>query len=159
MVMSRAGVLLMLTGMAAFGQKYTGPRPPKPDTPYLLHATNLVPTEAADAKEQTKKDDITYVIAGVNSSAKTPMASPIFLFQAEKIVPERLQLYKLEAKNGAREITFSKKKRGTPRAIRMEVSRLGSDNLYRIEVDESLETGEYSITPEGSNQVFCFQVY
>jgi hypothetical protein len=26
-------------------------------------------------------------------------------------------------------------------------------------VSESLAPGEYSLTPEGSNQVFCFQVY
>jgi len=42
--------------------------------------------------------------------------------------------------------------------IRIEVSKL-SGNLYRIEVDESLEPGEYSLSPADSNQVFCFQVY
>jgi len=26
-------------------------------------------------------------------------------------------------------------------------------------VSESLEPGEYSLSPEGSNQVFCFQVF
>ena len=40
----------------------------------------------------------------------------------------------------------------------MEATRIG-DKLYRLEVEESLEPGEYSISPEGSNQVFCFQVY
>jgi hypothetical protein len=40
----------------------------------------------------------------------------------------------------------------------MEVTRLDG-GLYKIEVDESLEKGEYSLTPEGSNQVFCFQVF
>jgi len=38
------------------------------------------------------------------------------------------------------------------------VTRLDSD-LYRIEVGESLEPGEYSLSPEGSSQVFCFQVF
>jgi hypothetical protein len=38
------------------------------------------------------------------------------------------------------------------------VTRLASD-LYRIEVNESLEPGEYSLSPEGSNQVFCFEVF
>ena len=33
------------------------------------------------------------------------------------------------------------------------------DKLYKIEVSDSLEPGEYTLTPEGSNQVFCFQVY
>ena len=152
--------VLFLAVPAAFAQKYAGPRPPKPDLPYLLHADNLVPTEASEAKEQTRKDDITYVISGPASSARTPLASPIFLIQAEKLQPERLQLYKLEVKEGQREITFSKKKkRDASRPLRLTVDKLTSDNLYRIEADETLEEGEYSLTPEGSNQVFCFQVY
>jgi len=139
--------------------KYTGPRPPKPDLPYLVHADSLVATEAAEAKEETRKDDILYVVAGANSPVKTPLASPILLMQAVKLQPDRLQLYKLESKNGQREILFSRKKKATAKALIVEVSRIASDNLYRIEVDQTLENGEYSLTPEGSNQVFCFAVY
>ena len=51
---------------------------------------------------------------------------------------------------------FAPKKQ--PKAIRMEATKVG-DKLYRLEVEASLEPGEYSITPEGSNQVFCFQVF
>ena len=142
--------------LTATAQKYTGPRPPKADLPYLKHAENLVPTEAVNAIEQKKKDDILYIIEGANSSVKTPLASPIFLFQAAKLAPERLQLFKLDSKNGHREILFSRK--NPPTAIRVEVTRLASD-LYRIEVSESLEPGEYSLSPEGSSQVFCFQVF
>jgi hypothetical protein len=141
---------------ASAQQKYDGPRPPKPDLPYLKHANNLLPTEAAMAKEEKKKDDTLYVIEGAASPAKTPLASPIFLIQAEKLVPDRLGLYKLDSKSGHREILFGPKK--SPKPIRIEVSRLAG-NLYRIEVDESLDPGEYSLSPEGSNQVFCFQVY
>src|SRR5258708_5844802 len=32
--------LLMLCGVLASAQKYTGPRPPKPDVLYLMHADN-----------------------------------------------------------------------------------------------------------------------
>ena len=53
-------------------------------------------------------------------------------------------------------VIFGPKKQ--PKPIRIEVSRLDKD-LYRIEVNDSLEPGEYSLTPEGSNQVFCFQVF
>lgn len=42
--------------------------------------------------------------------------------------------------------------------FRIELTRLG-ENFYRIEVEDSLEPGEYSLTPNGSNQVFCFQVF
>ena len=63
---------------AAFAQKYDGPRPPKPDVPYLKHADNLIPVEVAQAKEEKRKDDTIYTIEGANSSAKTPLAEPIF---------------------------------------------------------------------------------
>lgn len=154
----RSFVILAFGAFAlAAMQKYTGPRPPKADVPYLLHADNLVATEVTEAKEQPRKDDILYVIAGAGSPVKTPLASPVLLLQAEKLDPGQLQLYKLESRNGQREILFRKKKSNT-RPIRLETTRLASDNLYRIEVDESLENGEYSLTPEGSNQVFCFAV-
>jgi len=142
--------------LTATAQKYAGPRPPKADLPYLKHAESLVPTEAVEAKEEKKKDDTLYIVDGANSSAKTPLASPIFLLLAAKLIPERLQLFKLDSKNGHREIQFSAKH--PPKAIRVDVTRLATD-LYRIEVNESLEAGEYSLSPEGSNQVFCFQVF
>lgn len=142
---------------AASAQKYDGPRPPKPDVPYLKHADNLIPTEALMAKEEKKKDDTTYIVEGASSTAKTPLASPIFLMQAGKVVPDKLALYKLEIKNGHREIFFPAKRQ--PQAIRIVVTRLSADGLWKIEVDESLEPGEYSLSPEGSAQVFCFQVF
>jgi hypothetical protein len=32
-------------------------------------------------------------------------------------------------------------------------------NLYKVEAAQPLEDGEYTISPQGSNQVFCFEVY
>jgi len=148
--------LLLALVFAAPAQKYNGPRPPKPDIPYLKHAENLVPTESGTATEEKKKEDILYVIAGPASTAKTPLASPIFLLETEKLDPDRLGLYKLEVRNGHREILFSPKK--GPKPIRIDVNRI-ADKLYKIEVGDSLEPGEYSLSPEGSNQVFCFQVF
>ena len=143
--------------LAAMAQKYDGPRPPKPDLPYLKHADNLIPTEAVTAKEEKKKDDTTYVIDGAGSTAKTPLASPIFLMQAGSVPPDRLQLFKLEVKSGHRQLFFPAKK--GPQAIRILVTRLSSDGLWKIEVEESLEPGEYSLSPDNSNQTFCFQVF
>jgi hypothetical protein len=142
---------------AATAQKYDGPRPPKPDVPYLKHADTLIPTEAVTAKEEKKKDDTTYVIEGANSTAKTPLASPIFLMQAGKVAPDKLSLYKLQIKDGRREIFFPARK--APQAIRIVVTKLSSDGLWKIEVDESLEPGEYSLSPAASAQAFCFQVF
>jgi hypothetical protein len=156
-MMRRIFLLLSAAALAAFAQKYDGPRPPKPDLPYLKHASELVPLEAQQAKEEKqKKEDTLFVVEGAASSARTPLASPIFLILADKLVPDRLGLYKLEVKSGHREIIFGPKK--SPKPIRIEVSRL-SGNLFKIEVEESLEPGEYSLSPSDSNQVFCFQVH
>jgi len=148
--------LLVTAVFAASGQKYDGPVPPKPDLPYLKHADNLIATEATEAKEQKKKDEILYVIEGAGSPVRTPLAEPVFLLQADKLVPDRLGLYKLESKNGHREVLTTPKK--PLKGIRTMVTKV-SGNLYRIQVDESLEAGEYAITPEGANTVFCFQVF
>jgi hypothetical protein len=154
----RCIALFVAAAFAATAQKYTGPLPPQTDLPYLKHADTLVPTEMLEAKEEKgKKDDITYVVAGAASTARTPLASPIFLLQTDKVIAAKLALYKLESRNGRREITFSPKKQ--PKAIRVELTRLNTDKLYRLEVEESLEPGEYSLSADGSNQVFCFQVY
>src|SRR5436305_6403961 len=96
----RCRAALVILGMSMFlaaQEKYSGPHPPKPDVAYLLHGDTLVPTEVAEANDEHRKDDILYVVGGANSPAKTPLASPILLFQAEKIQPERLQLYRLES--------------------------------------------------------------
>jgi hypothetical protein len=141
--------------------KYTGPRPPKADVPFLLHATNMVETEQAEASEEKRKNDTAYVVNGASSPARTPLAEPIFLLDAKKIIPEKLQLYKLEAKNGKREVVFpppNKRKKDGVRPLHLSYRRL-AEGLFRIEANEFLSEGEYALTPEGSNQVFLFQVY
>jgi len=148
--------LLLAAAFAVSAQKYDGPRPPKADLPYLKHASVLVATEPGEAKSEKVKQDTIYTVPGASSSARTPLASPIFIFQANKIVPEKFGLYKFDVKGGKREITFGPKKQ--PKAIHIEVVRLDKD-LYKLEAVESLEPGEYSLSPEGSDQVFCFQVY
>ncbi|HVX65040.1 MAG TPA: hypothetical protein VHA11_00485 [Bryobacteraceae bacterium] len=153
---------LLLLCAAAFPaqEAYTGPRPPKTDVPYLMHADNLVETEVSQAREQQRgKDEVAYIVPGASSPARTPLAEPIFLIEADKISPEALGLYRMEVKNGNREVVISQKKRGA-RPLRLMVTRI-EGRLFRVEVNESLglENGEYSLSPQGSNDVFCFQVY
>ena len=156
-MLRRIILALPVYALSLAAQKYSGPRPSKPDVPYLVHANNLVETEAGQAREAERKDEITYVISGAASPVRTPLASPVLLIQTDKLSPEKLDVYRMEVRNGHREVTFSRKKNKI-RSIRLSIHRLG-ENLYRIEVDESLENGEYSISPSGSNQVFCFAVY
>ena len=154
-MLRRFAPLLLALCAASAQSTYDGPRPPKPDLPYLKHASNLVATEAGEAKEQTQKGDTIYIVEGTASKVETPLASPIFIFQSDKIAPEKFGLYKFDVKGGHREIVFGPKKQ--PKGIRLDVTRLDK-GLYKLEVDESLEPGEYSLSPEGSNQVFCFRV-
>lgn len=145
--------------LSVFGQKYQGPKPPKPDLPYLLHASNLVETEAGEARESKVKDDVLYTVAGTTSSARTPMAEPIFIIDAEKLIPDRLSLYKMEVKNGQRQLQIGTGRRSKgAKPIFMMVNKL-QGSLFRVEVNEYLENGEYCLSPEGSNQVFCFTTY
>jgi hypothetical protein len=138
--------------------RYEGPRPPQPDLPYLLHASKLIPTEVADAQEEKKKNEVTYVIPGESSPAKTPLAEPIFLMEGDKLNPERIELYQLEVKSGHREITVSERGRHGARPLKISVARLDG-RLYRIEAAEMLENGQYCLSPSDSNRAFCFEIY
>jgi len=149
--------LALAVAVAGTAQKYDGPVPPKPDLPYLKHASNLIPTESVVATAEKKKDDTNYVIAGTSSPARTPLASPIFLMKSDKIAPKNLQLFKFEVKNGRRELFLPAKR--PPQPIRIVVTKLSSDGVWKIEVDESLEPGQYSLSPDGSDQAFCFEVF
>lgn len=151
-------IACVLAACMSAAEKYTGPVPPKPDIPYLLHATNLVETELGQAREESRKNDTNYVIAGASSPARTPLAEPIFIIDARQVSPDRFELYRLEVKGGNREVTFSNRRRGGNRPLHLAVTRL-SDHLYKVEVDEPLENGEYAISPSGDNRVFCFQIY
>jgi hypothetical protein len=144
---------------AAWAQKYTGPKPPKPDVLYLVHGDTLVPTEVTEAKQDTKKNDVTYTIAGVSSPARTPLAEPIFIIESDKIQPQGLELYKMEVKSGHREVTMAlRRTRGGSKPLRLSVTRLDR-GLYRVEADQEMENGQYAISPNGANTVFCFEVY
>jgi hypothetical protein len=155
----RVGLALLFVLIAAQAEDYKGPRPPKPDMVYLVHADNLLETEVNEAKEETKKNDVSYTISGASSPARTPLAEPIFIMESDKVQADKLELYRLEVKNGHREVTMSQKRsRGGPRPLHLTVIRL-EKGLYRLEAAETLENGEYSLSPSGSNRVFCFAVY
>lgn len=153
-------MLLVCPIFVAAQDKYSGPRPPKADVPYLVHADNLIETDTAQAREEQKKDQSLYVVAGTTAKAKTPVAEPIFLFQSDKLSPDSLELYGMEVKNGNRQVVIAKKQKDSSKQYRLMVTKV-DDKLYRLEVNEGLglENGEYSISPQGSNDVFCFSVY
>ncbi|SRR5579871_1641336 len=156
---ARILAVLSLLAVSLWAQKYTGPKPPKPDVLYLVHADNLVSTEVTEAKESTKKNDVTYTIAGTASPARTPMAEPIFIIEADKIQPQGLELYRMDVKGDHREVTMSlRRTRGGNKPLRLTVTRL-ERGLYRVEADQEMENGQYAISPNGSNTVFCFEVY
>ncbi len=157
----RVFLIAMICLGAAWAQKYDGPKPEKPDLPYLRHATQLIPLEVSEAKEEKRKEGTAYVSAGAASPVRTPMAEPIFVFESKSIPAEKLTLYKLEVKGNTREVFFfdnPKKRKDSARPLRLMVTRL-APGLSKLEANETLFPGEYALTPEGSNQVFLFQVF
>ena len=156
---SLLGLTLLCAVFALAQDRYKGPKPPKSDVPYLLHAMNLVETDASEANEGKQKNDTVYTVSGSAARARTPLAEPIFLIAVEKLSAEKFSCYKMEAKGGSRQLTIpAKVGKNGPRPMRMNVTRV-ADNLYRMELAETLANGEYTLSPEGSNQVFSFAVY
>lgn len=156
--------LLFLSALAATvlwaqADKYTGPKPPKSDLPYILHARTLVETDAGSAREEKTKDGVLYVLDGVAAKSRTPLAEPIFILSAKKLVPDKISCWKMTIKGGRRELTIpAKPKKDSPRPARILVTRLEGD-LYKLELSENLENGEYVLSPDGTNEVFAFTVY
>jgi len=149
----------LVTLCLSAADKYDGPVPPKPDILYLVHADNLVETEVAQAQQESRKNDSTFVMSGATSTARTPLAEPIFIIDAQRVSPDRLELYRLDVKGGNREVSLSSgKRRGGNRPLHLVVTPLGG-HLYRVEVGEPLENGEYALSPNGDNRAFCFEVY
>ena len=151
---------LLISAAALWAQDYKGPVPPKADVPYLLHASTLVEVDAREAHQETKKDETTFWIEGTASPTRTPLAEPIFIMRADKLRPEKIELYRFTIKKDRRELTIrDKPKRDDPAApLHLSVTKVGKD-IYRIEASEVLANGEYSLSPSGSNEVFSFQVY
>lgn len=153
-----AGFIVFALAGLAQQSKYTGPRPEKPDVPYLKHASKLIPTEVLEATTETRKDEDWAVTPGASSPVRTPLAEPYFFVLAEKLDPTKLELYRVEPRNGKREVLLSRKNKPQAKPYRIFATSLG-ERLYRVDVNDTLENGEYCLSPNGSNQVFCFQVY
>lgn len=142
-------------------KKYSGPKPPKADIPFLLHAGTLVETETLLARESQDKNSQVYTIPGATSPARTPLTEPIFIFQSDKINPDKLSLFRLDVRAGNRVLVLpepGKRKKDASRPLFLMVTPL-SPGLFRVEVNEYLENGEYCLSPDGSNQVFCFTTF
>lgn len=143
----------------AHADDYDGPKPAKPDIPYLVQASQAIETEVQEAKEEKRKEGTVFVIPGAASPVKTPMAEPLFIFRSSALPADGLQLFRLTVSGANREV-FGGDKKGKHGAkpLKLTVKQVG-DRLYRIEAYESLEPGEYSLSPNASNQAFCFAVY
>jgi hypothetical protein len=70
----------------------------------------------------------------------------------------KLQLFRLEVKDNDREVTFHSNSRGGAVPLQTVITPI-SGGLYQIEVVDSLPSGEYALSPDGTNDVFCFEVF
>lgn len=152
--------VLALVFLPAFAaDKYSGPRPPKADVPYLLHADNLIEIEVGAASSEARKDSTVASIVGASSPVKTPLSEPVFIIRTDRLQADRFELYRLESKNGRREVLLGNKKgKNMGRPVYLSITRL-DDRLFKIEVDEPLENGEYTMTPQGADSTFSFAIY
>ncbi|MBY0507316.1 MAG: hypothetical protein K2X03_25605 [Bryobacteraceae bacterium] len=158
-MMTKLLLSLAIAGTLLAQDRYKGPRPPKSDIPYLLHANQLVETDSSEAQESKNKNDTVYTVPGAAAKARTPLAEPIFLIAVDKLSAEKLSCYRMETKGSSRQLVLPMKAgKNAPKPLRMNVTRV-ADGLYRVELAETLANGEYTLSPEGSNQVFSFAVY
>jgi hypothetical protein len=154
--------LLLMAGFA-FGQakakKYNGPRPDGDATVYLLHASRLLPLEVGQAVEEKQKDGSLNYVNGPTASTETPIPEPVFLVRDGKIAATKLVLWRLQSKKGRRELFLpvpSKMNKNSARPVRTTITPL-EPGLFRVEVQEILEPGEYCFSPDGSMSSFCFR--
>ncbi|MEP7351818.1 MAG: hypothetical protein ABI824_01165 [Acidobacteriota bacterium] len=154
----RTLLLAVFASTLVVAQDYKGPVPPKTDVPYLLHASNLIETEVQDAQQDSKKNEATFWIDGTNSKARTPLAEPIFIIRAVNLKPEKFELYKFSVKKDRREVTIKDRPGRGDGPLHLSVTKVGRD-LWKIEASEVLENGQYSLSPQGANKVFAFEVY
>lgn len=156
----KQAIFLFGIALAAWSQqKYDGPRPEKSDLPYLRHANKLIPLDQAQANEQKQKDGTVYTVPGATATARTPLTEPIFIIKKDRLDLDQMQLFKMTPKGGQRELsipTRARKSEGRP--LRLSLDPLAG-GLYKLEVQEPLENGEYCLSPSGSNNVFCFAVF
>src|SRR5262245_30355789 len=118
----RTLILAVTLAAALAAQKYDGPRPDKPDYPYLLHASKLIPLDKDDGREDKRKDGTAYVTPGASAKARTPLAEPILLYETRSIPPEKLSLFRMEVKGGNREVFFfdnPKKRKDSSKVLRL----------------------------------------
>jgi hypothetical protein len=160
--MLAALVFPLAAGCSLFAAKdYNGPVPPKPDIPYLLHASKLVEPEVTTAMEKDEKKVSVATVAGAASPVRTPLPEPIFIYKSQNIQPQRLQMFKMQVKGDERRVEFANegsKKSDSSRPVILMMNRLGPD-LYRIEVNEPIDDGQYCISPSGAQTAFCFEIY
>lgn len=155
-----AFVLALALPYAAVAEMpYRGPKPAKKDLPYLVLGNRLVETEEGEASQTEDKNRTTFTIRGSSSSARTPLAEPAFLVLPGSLRPESLSLYPMRVDKGNRSVSFSAKPRkDDPRPIPL-LFHPRKDGTTMIESNQYLDPGEYCLSPQGANTVFCFQVY
>ena len=68
-VIMRVLLSILLVGAFALAADYTGPRPAKTDTLYLVHADNLIELEHVDSKQENKKNEILYSVPGTAATS------------------------------------------------------------------------------------------
>ena len=118
----------------------------------------MVQTEVASSDPQDTPEGTRYSLSGETSLARTPLALPIFMLDAVEIKPEKIRLMRLTAKAGHRETMAPRTPNPDDPPILLTVTNLGG-GLYKFEVVNEIENGEYALNVAGTNKFFCFTVF
>ncbi len=160
-VAARCAVLfaLALPGQETETKNRLGlPNPPKQDVPFLIHGSEILELEQAEAQQEENKNQLVFWIPGAAASVKTPLAAPEFLIDSKDIDPRDLKLYGFDVSKGRREILYRKKKKIVAEPYFLQLDGIEA-RVVRIRTGASLAPGEYALTPDGSNAVFTFAVF
>ena len=127
---------------------------------YLTLGTKVIKLESTVAQYTTTADDEVFVVVpGEASPTSTTLKRPVIVSEGQT-VPEGafvLELYRMEAKSGNRRLLYRVGNRIVASKIPIEMTAL-SRHLYQVEVSEDLTPGQYCLTPNGSDEMFLFEI-
>ncbi len=107
------------------------------------------------------KDDQTITVAGVTSSARTPLPEPIFLFSPAQMDATQFELIHFQVADGRRHWKKGQQEHlddepDEPLRITLRPVAAG---ITRIEATPMLAPGEYALIARSQNIAFCFTVF
>ena len=137
-------------------------RPAEPEQAGVVYfrgaSGELTPLERNQAAERRRGSAQYWEMPSARSPVrlKTAPQMQFVLRVPEGIDPESYSLYPMAAANGARRTESQPGRKGGPVTLPVDIAKV-SGSTYTLTVKD-LAAGEYSFSPSGSNEAYCFGV-